>query len=826
MKQVYLLMLAGALGAHTAAARSTYYISAAVSDTAATLSEEENPAKGSLKGHVSTADGKPAGFVTVVVRELNRGTTTGEDGSFSLRNLKPGSYTLFISSVGLKPVEKQITITGEQGTEINISLEETAHQLSEVVISDKRTQNDRPVNLSKLPIPVMDLPQAVAVIGQATIREQQAQRLSDVVKNVNGVYLASTRAGTQETFSARGYGFGSYNMFKNGARVNSGTFPEMSSLERVEVLKGSAAILYGQVAPGAVMNLVTKQPKFEGGGEVSMRVGSYDLYKPSFDIYGPISGKVAYRVNGTYESAGSYRDHVSSKRYYVNPSLLFKVSPRTEIIVQGDYLKHDYTPDFGIGTNNGKSIVDVPRNTFFGTSWQYSKVQQATAGVTVRHQLNSNWSINGNVAFQQYKRDYYSIERLQFSKDSLDRPLGKALNDERYVSATIDLTGKFKTGSVEHTVLAGVDADKYTTDNTTAWDFEGAYGTSKNLYDKISFRDLGQKPGRQDMPMATAREINRLPVSRFGGYVQDLVSISEKLKVLAGIRWSYIGNEAQRKTVYKTGAETFTKGQYDNAFSPRFGVVYKPIPTTALFVSYSNSFTTNSGYDLNKEALKPSLIDQYEAGVKNDFFAGKLSANLTVYKIRNSNLAQVATYTRDGQINGDANMKELIGGTTSNGVEIDLAGHPVAGLDIVAGYSYNDIFVSKAITPAEGKTNGNLLKGDRLVNNPHHTANASVFYTLQNGGAKGLKFGVMAFYTGDRNVGWNNTTAQPDRMFNVKGYTTLDLNIGYGWKQFSVMAKLSNITNEYNFLVHENYSINPIPPRQFTATVAYRFKYK
>ena len=112
-------------------------------------------------------------------------------------------------------------------------------------------------------------------------------------------------------------------MFKNGSRVNSGAMPEVSSLESVEILKGSAAILYGNVAPGGILNMITKKPKFDFGGEVSLRAGSYNLIKPAIDIYGPLSNKIAYRVNGTFESADSYRDQVSSKRYYINPSLLF-----------------------------------------------------------------------------------------------------------------------------------------------------------------------------------------------------------------------------------------------------------------------------------------------------------------------------------------------------------------------------------------------------------------------------------------------------------------------------------------------------------------------
>ena len=204
--------------------------------------------------------------------------------------------------------------------------------------------------MGKLPVAPMDLPQSIAVIGQTVIRNQQAQRLSDVIRNVNGVYLSTTRASTQETFSARGYRFSNDNMYKNGARVNSGVMPEISSLEKVEVLKGSAAILYGSVAPGGIVNMVTKQPKFEFGGEVSMRAGSYDLYKPAFDVYGPVSSKIALRLNGTYENAGSYRDKVNSKRYYINPSVLFNLNKRTSLLIQADYLKHEFTPDFGIGS--------------------------------------------------------------------------------------------------------------------------------------------------------------------------------------------------------------------------------------------------------------------------------------------------------------------------------------------------------------------------------------------------------------------------------------------------------------------------------------------
>ena len=212
------------------------------------------------------------------------------------------------------------------------------------------------------------------------MEDQQVQRLSDVMKNVNGVYLSTARGSTQETFSARGYGLGSNNLFKNGSRVNTGVMPEMSSLERVEVLKGSAAILYGNVAPGGIVNMITKQPRFNWGGEVSMRAGSYDLYKPTVDIYGPISKNVAFRVNGTYEKANSFRDVVHSERYYFNPSFLFKLGKNTELTVQGDYLSHDFTPDFGIGSLDNTKMPDVAEVIIFRNTLAVCKIKTGNSG--------------------------------------------------------------------------------------------------------------------------------------------------------------------------------------------------------------------------------------------------------------------------------------------------------------------------------------------------------------------------------------------------------------------------------------------------------------
>ncbi|MCW3466947.1 TonB-dependent receptor [Chitinophaga nivalis] len=783
---------------------------------------------GSIKGKISTSDGQPAAFVTVGLKDTKKGTLTNEEGVFTLKNVKPGAYHLVISYTGMKTLENNVTVTADQATDVTYTLESSSSQLNEIVVEGTRTRtiNKRPVSIGKLPVPAMDLPQSVAIIGHEVLEDQQAQRLSDVVKNVNGVYMASQRAGTQETFNARGYGFSSTNMFKNGIRVNTGVMPEMSSLERVEVLKGSAAILYGNVSPGAVMNMVTKQPKFNFGGEVNLRAGSYGLLKPSVDVYGPLSSKIAYRVNGTFETADSYRDQVHSKRYYVNPSLLFKLSDRTELLVQADYLKHDFTPDFGIGSIADKNILDVPRNTFFGAPWQYAHTQQTSASAILRHKFNDNWALTGTIGYSKYQRDYYAIERIQAKADSTwQRPLGRNANNEDYYSAQIDVTGKFHTGSLEHTILAGVDADRYLSGSYT-YGVPSVLGKVKGIYDIINVYTFDRNALRTDMPVDTLLSRTNSPINRIGAYVQDLISISPKLKLLAGVRYSYLQTNVPETYNFQTGTTTTSSTattRYDQAFSPRVGLVYKPIPTTAVFASYTTSFTPNNANDIYNVPLPASIITQYEVGVKNDFFKGLLSANLTLYRIRNNNYAQTAPFDKDGGINTNAAFKALIGETLSQGVEVDIAGHPLPGLDVIGGYSYNNITIEKV---PEGVV-GASVSGERLVGNPNHTANASVFYTFQQTKVKGLKLGAGVYYIGQRFAGWNNTvvkgTEVTNRLISVPGFTTLDFTAGYTFKRFAILGKVSNITNAYNYYVHENYSINPIPPTQFVGTVSYKF---
>lgn len=769
---------------------------------------------GKIIGKVISSDGKPVGWATISVKNTSLSTISDESGNFILKNIKPGTYTVIASYTGFEPIEKIIDVSNERTSEILFTIKSNAKQLNEVIVDGRRSQNLQPLMIGKMPVAPIDLPQGVSVINQNLISNQQSQRLSDVIKNVNGVYLSSTRGGVQETFAARGYRMSDDNIYKDGARVSASVMPEMSSLERVEILKGSAAILYGSVAPGGIINMVTKKPKFDFGGDVSVRAGSYGLIKPTFDVYGPLSDKMAYRINGAYESGNSFRDEVNSKRYYINPSFLYNINKRTSLLIQADYLKSNFTPDFGTGSLDNTIIAQLPRNTFQGVSWQYNKINQTSTTAELKHKFNGSWSLNANASYDVYNRDYYSTERIQAAANGdWARPLNRIQSKDQYFSGQINLTGKFKTGILGHTLLAGIDADR---DVNTNFTFD-----NPKIYDTINILDRSKFVGRTDIPATSKISKTETPVNRAGVYIQDLISISNRIKLLAGVRWSIQKAAAVETTDLKKDTTVKGNPKNDKAFSPRLGIVYKIFTHSSLFASYSNSFSVNKGTDVFGNTLTPSIIDQYEVGIKNDFINGALSVNIIAYRIINNNLAQTAAFAADGVTpNNNTSLQELTGQTTSDGIELDISGHPVKGLDVIAGYSYNNMRYTK--TP---DTKGSYVEGERLVGTPANTANGSAFYSFDKK-LKGFKIGASLSYTGDRFGGWNNTKGQAQnysRLIPASGFTTVDISVGYSYRNFSLLAKLSNVTNVYNFYVHENYSINPIAPREVIATVRYKF---
>ncbi|WP_210148951.1 TonB-dependent siderophore receptor [Chryseobacterium scophthalmum] len=698
---------------------------------------------------------------------------------------------------------------------------------------------------TKSNLTVMETPQPIAIVTHDIIEQQQAKQLSDVLQNVNGMYITSSRGNSQDSFGGRGFALGNDNIFKNGSRVNSGVFPEVSGLERVEVLKGANAMLYGNTAAGGVINMITKKPRFDFGGSVGLNAGSWNSYKPTVDIYGPLTKNIAFRVNGAYEYAESFRDVVQSEKYYFNPSFLFNLSPKSQLIVEADYLKNDFTPDFGIGAieNKDKSYslnTGLDRSAFLGTDWQYQNVEQVSTNVTFNHKFNDNWSLNSTVSYQNYTKDYFSTERVQWSyataspnRLSWNRPLNRTYNEQNYNSAQVNLNGEFNTGKINHKVLIGTDADYGVADSYTYFNPTNNknYGTSyfygTNGGSDLLYLDNPATWAGGSMPESQKLEKTRINTRRIGVYTQDFVSLTKQFKVIAGLRWSYIENMPSLNTKFKTGLKTEVNNSAtsDQAISPKVGLVYMPNENLSVFGTYTNSFVANTGQTIYNEALKPTTVDQYEIGAKKNIWNNAVAINLSLYQIINQNSYQTALFNASGAVNSDSNFKEYVGKIRSRGVELDITGNPTSNISIIGGVSYNNsVYLD---TPEKI----GYVENQRLVRTPATTANLSLFYTFTQG-IKGLKIGASAYYIGDRLAGWNDTKTGSNtslaarngvsRVFEIKDYTTVALSAGYEWKKFMIQAKVGNLFDVENYNVHENYSVNPITPRNFYFTLTYK----
>jgi iron complex outermembrane recepter protein len=770
-----------------------------------------------INGKILTISNQPIEGVTVVVENRNYYDISDIDGNFSISNVAYGSYKLIISHIGFNSKSINIDVNENSKNYIPaIVLEEADNELSEVFISGS-ILNKTP-NAAKSGIKALDLPQSVSLISFQTLEAQQIQSITDILKNANGVYIKGTTGGYQEEIASRGYSLGSSNTFKNGVRYFSGMTTETSGIESVEILKGSAAILFGNVEAGGILNIITKKPRFDFGGKIDLTLGSFNLIKPTFDVYGSFndSKKVAYRFNGSYSSSHSFRNYVSSETFYFNPSFLFKLGEKTTLLFETDYTNDSRTPDFGAGIINYE-IVDLPRNQFVGVKWGYFDAEQLSTTITLNHQLSEQWNLTYINSFRHYNTDLFSNSRPNTSGGTVDgngqwkRNLQRSETTDNYNLNQLDLKGLFNTGSFKHQFLFGADVENYKTKNTRYDALTAANNNGQGYYDEINIFNPDYDNFRNDIPNLDKNRLTITPVSRFGIYVQDLIEINNYLKLLAGVRYSY---QDTKNDIYSYSIQSNSvTNLYDDAFTPRVGLIIQPTENSSIFASYANSFETNTGIDINGNALKPSLIDQFEVGVKNELFDNKLFVNVTGYIINNSNLAQ--TYLGNG--NTDNNIKELAGSTESKGVEIDFTAFPLENLKLMAGYSFNEMKYTKSNTYVEGSL---------LRYNPKHTANLSVNYSFENTKISGLNVGFISTYFGERFAGRSFVVTSPDsgrQLIPLSDYFQFDATAAYNFKSFEIRAKLANITNVLNYNVHDDNSLNPIAPRNYSVSVSYKF---
>ena len=360
----------------------------------------------------------------------------------------------------------------------------------------------------------------------------------------------------------------------------------------------------------------------------------------------------------------------------------------------------------------------------------------------------------------------------------------------------------FNTGKIEHQFLVGIDSEQFKT-TTTAY--------KNKTYDKINIFDDYNPTNETAIPTLDKNTLTTAPVHRFGVYVQNLIHFTSKLKLLAGVRFSY--QDTRSDVLAYSNSTITTTSNFDQAFSPRLGFIYQPTTNHSLFASYSNSFEINTGQDEEGNILKPSIINQYEIGIKNKFFDERLFLNITAYQISNDKFYQQSL--NNG--NSYSYIKVLAGEVRSHGVEIDLIANPFKGLSVLAGYSFNETKYQDEVY---------FIKGSELKYNPKNTANFNINYNVQSGKLKGLNFGLVNSYVGIRYAGRPTRIliANDSRKLTyVPDYFQMDATLGYVRNKWAIRSKISNILNELSYNIHDDNSVNPIAPRNYSVSLTYLF---
>lgn len=631
-----------------------------------------------------------------------------------------------------------------------------------------------------------DLPIALAVVPRQLIEDRRLTSLSESLDNVPGVQRKLGYGGTQN-FGAyiRGFDTGVITL-RNGLRdFGFYTLRDTANVERFEVLKGPASILYGTLQPGGITNTLSKQPLAKAAHRATVVVGSDDFYRGELDSGGPLAERAFYRLNLAYEDAGSHRDRVDSRAEFLAPVFTWVLGPRTRWTLEAEYKHAEFVWDLGLPKH--PAALAAPVNRFLGEDDKRNDVTSVMISSVVEHRLNASWRVRQNLAYAYSGGDYFIRSPLPTTTDG--RTFGRASYDAPSHSDNInlqhELVGNLTLAGLDHQGIVGVDLYR----NRDTYDFTGYALAPIDLFAPV----YGARPGAFTFAFG-----NKITSDAVGLYAQDLVALRDNVKLLLGARYDSVHYENINRT---NGA--LVRRATDTALSPQAGLVWQPAAPTSLYASYSTSFSPiTSGVKADGSLLKPEEGEQFEVGAKQDFLDGRFSAVLSAFWIKKQNVSRPDA--------ANPAFRLQIGEQTSNGVELSFTGALAPGWEIVAGGAYLDAYISRDTTVAVGT---------RMENAPEWSGNVWTKYTFGAGELRGWSFGAGLFSAGRRQV-IDTFTGNPQLV--MPSYTRLDAMIGYTRERWSVQLNGKNLTDE---LIHDlaGTSIMPQQPRSWLLSASYRF---
>ncbi|MEM7061911.1 MAG: TonB-dependent siderophore receptor [Cyanobacteria bacterium P01_B01_bin.77] len=667
--------------------------------------------------------------------------------------------------------------------------------------------------------PLRDTPHSIQVIPQEVLEDQGVISLTDAIRNVSGVVTTGDRPSGQ-FFAIRGFDIAP--VLRDGFRFNSSftssNVGDLANVERIEVLKGPASILAGNVQPGGAINLISERPLSEPTYEAGFRVGNRGLIEPSLDFTGPLTtdGSLSYRLNALVRREDYYRDFEALiDREFIAPMLSWQISDSTDLLVELEY-RNDNRPadNAGIPAIDG-SEPDIPFDRALSYRDLESTTETTRLGYQFEHRFSDNWKIRNASYYGRFDTSLQGNAATTLGLDLYDFTTGTvnlvpSTTDAPSSTAAIqtNIVGEFSTGSIEHTLLAGVDFYQQRdlglesraalqlltipgfgtfpvpTITDTLNIFDPDYDTLSD-FDTDDFLTLATTEGRTE---------------NWGFYVQDQIKVFDNLNLLAGLRFDTVYQE-QTVAAPLVGVNS-ESDSLSEAFTPRLGLVYQPIEEISLYGSYSRSFTPNSGVTVVGDLLDPEEGEQFEIGARAEILGGRLVANLALFDIDRSNIAITNTLT-PGFFVGE-------GGESIRGVELDMIGEILPGWNVVANYAYLDSEITESDNPA--------AIGNRQRNIPEHNVNLWTNYTLQDGPLEGLSIGLGGNFLSERFADEANTITLDD-------YFLTNAAIGYERDDWKAALNFRNLFDVDYIEGSTSGGLVLFPGRGFTVVGSFSVKF-
>ena len=607
-----------------------------------------------------------------------------------------------------------------------------------------------------------DVPQSIQVVSRQVLEDQQVNNLGDALTNVSSVQRGNSHGGSSESFIIRGFKATTYavdGMLINPLVSRPEALRDLANVERVEVLKGPASVLYGRGNPGGLINLVTRQPSFTPEAEVTAQAGSYDFYRLEANASGPMdeAKTLAGRMTVATQTERGFRDTFrDSKRTYVAPTLRWEPTDTTRVDAGLEYINQTSPFDRGLIPVNGK--INMSADRYLHESWSRDKADKVSVWYRAEHDVNDWLTLRQMTRWDQSHKDRYVVDLRDLEADG--RTLRRRATDGDERIRTLDMQfeaiARFATGGLNHTALAGFE---YIDGKRNVASDRATLG-SIDIYNPV----YGARPGT-----FAFNEENDYKVESYSFYLQDQIDLSEQWKLIVGARYD---DTRQRNTSTNADYEVTKTNLDPTKVSPRLGLVYQPTDWLALYASYSTSFTPQSDVQRSGSTLDPEEGEQYEVGAKFDLIPDRLSATLSVFEITRQNVAAPDPT--------DDNYSVQTGEQRVRGVELDVSGTPLEGWEIIGNVSALDAKVTK---------DTEIETGNRLDGVPILSGSVWSSYQLQNGPMKGLGFGAGVIAVGERQ-------GNIDNSYDVGGYARIDASVFYDIDEnIRVSLKGRNLTD-------------------------------